>query len=1040
MKNCFCLVRMVKQFFAFLFFLFLAFTTLAQKTVTGVVKEKENPVAGATVQVKGATVATQTNVNGSFTITVPAGKSVLVVSYVGMETREIDVSNLTNVDVTLTAAISSLNEVVVTALGVKREKRALGYSSQDISGEKITQAREPNIINSLSGKIAGVQINKTGNGPAGSSRIVIRGNNFLSENNQPLIVVDGIPMDNFTTADGQSEYGSFDAGNGLSELNPDDIETLNVLKGPAASALYGIRGGNGVILITTKKGLKKKGLGITFNTNYTIETPLLYPDVQNVYGQGSDGVFNNVKEHGSWGPKATGQPITDWTGVSRPFTIDPNDLKDFLQTGSTSTNVIELAGGAERTTFRLGYSHLYNKGLVPNSSLQRDYGTLRVNSQVTNAFSVDARVNYTRQNAFNRPQTSGSPQNIFAQYVAMPRSIHLSDMNPWKDQDGAMVLWDPTSYSTLRNPYWVSNEDFNRDISDRFLTMVSLEYKFTSWLKLQLRHGMDMRQASVENAVAYGIRDLSTGALNFNSGYSATRSKAVETNGDFLLTAQKTVKDWSAVLSFGGNRLSSRYDAVSGNTGTLDIPGVYSLNTGSQARPSSRKSQSKINSLYSLLNVGFRNYLFIDATFRNDWVSVLAENNRSFHYPSLSFSAVVNDLWKDAFKGDFPEFISYAKLRVAYAEAGSVTIDPYQLTPTFDISRGYGDLNILITAPPRTLVNPDIKPGLVKSTEVGAELKFWQNRIGIDFTYYNKDGVNQILPLPLPGATGFSTAIINAGKIRNRGYEFTLLVTPLKKNITWDIAVNFNHNVNEVLKLDPRQKTYYLQPDIDSRSIRIMANEGQPYGNIYGRDFLRDSVGRIIVEADGTPKRSDDKNTLIGNFQPKYTMGIENTFTYKYFHLSFLIDIRHGGQFYSQSLATMYQAGTASGTLANREGGLIVDGVLDNGSKNTKAITAQQYWSKVAGFEPVASLFIYDASNARLREAVLGYNIPDKVWGKFPIKNVSVNLVGRNLWLISKHIPGVDPESSFTTTNAQGWEHGAYPSSRSYGVDLKVEF
>ncbi|PWT94837.1 MAG: SusC/RagA family TonB-linked outer membrane protein [Bacteroidetes bacterium] len=1002
-----------------------------------------NPVVGATVTVKGTNRAVATGADGSFTIDAKSGET-LVISAVGFATQEIAVGSNTTVAVQLAAGGTQLSEVVVTALGIKREKRALGYSAQNVTGESLTKAREVNILNSLQGKLAGVEINKAGTGPAGSSRITIRGNNFLptpNGTNQPLIVVDGIPMDNYQTATGQSEYGSFDGGNGLSQINPDDIEDINVLKGPAASALYGIRGGNGVLVITTKKGVKRKGLGVKFNTGVTVENPLIYPELQNEYGQGSDGLFD-VKAGGSWGPKITGQQITDWTGQSRPMTADPNDLKNFLQQGVTTNNAIELSGGGEKTVFRISYSNLYNKGLLPNSTLRRDFASVNISSQVTNAFLVEGRVNYTNERTKNRPQTSGSPSNVFANYYAMPRSIHLTDMNPYQDAEGAMVLWLPTAYSTLRNPYWTQYMDFNNDQTDRFLTMIRLEYKFTNWLKLQVRNGMDMRQAFNESANAYGIRDLGSGALNFGSGYQAYKTRSLESNTDFLLAAnRKVADDWSLGLSFGGNSQYSKFNNVGGTTGLLDLPGVYSLNVGTLPRPSSDFSESKINSLYGFLNVGFRNYLFFDATYRNDWVSVLSSGNRSFHYPSYSLSAIVNDMWRDIFKSEFPEAISYLKIRGAYAEAGSVTIAPYSLDPTFSISRGYGDANLLVTSTPSTLFDPNIKPGLVKSSEIGAEIKFFNNRLGADFTYYTKDATNQILQAPLPIGTGFNGGkFINAGKIRNQGYEFTVTATPIKKNLVWDIVINYNHNKNEVIELSADQKTFYLQGDVNSRAIRIMANEGQPYGNIYGRDFARDASGNIIVETDGTPRKSDDKNVLLGNFQPKYLAGIQNNFSYKGLYFSFLIDIRHGGQFYSQSLAYEYAAGTAKGTLPYREGGMVVDGVLDNGSKNTTAINSQQYWAKVAGAEPVASQFIYDASNVRLREAVIGYTIPNHVWGNIPIRNVYVSLVGRNLWMISKHIPGLDPESSFSTTDAQGWENGAYPSTRSFGASLRVEF
>ncbi len=423
-----------------------------------------NPLPGVNVTVKGTRKGTTTGADGSFSIDANAG-DVIVISMVGYESQEITVGSATNISVVLQSSAQQLSEVVVTALGIRREKRALGYSAQNVSGENLTKAREVNILNSLTGKIAGVEVNKTGTGPAGSARITIRGNNFLpsasgGSNNEPLIVVDGIPMDNFQSATGQSEYGSFDGGNGLSDLNPDDIEDINVLKGPAASALYGIRGGNGVLVITTKKGIKRKGLGVRFSTSATTESPLLYPDLQNEYGQGSDGVFD-VKSQSSWGPRIAGSnPITDWTGQTRPMTADPNDLKNFLQKGLTTNNSIELTGGGDKTTFRLAYSNLFNKGLLPNTTLRRDFVSLRVNSQITNAFSIEGRVNYNNQRTHNRPQTSGSPSNIFAQYQTMPRSVHISDMNPYEDQEGAMVLWQPMFYSTLRNPYWVLIQRF----------------------------------------------------------------------------------------------------------------------------------------------------------------------------------------------------------------------------------------------------------------------------------------------------------------------------------------------------------------------------------------------------------------------------------------------------------------------------------------------------------------------------------------------------------------------------------------------------
>jgi len=1032
------------RFLKCLLFLFIGYSSIAQtRQLNGLVNDpvSNRGVASATVTVKGGTVSTITNEEGRFSFSVPAGNIVLQVSSVGFESKEVAVQGTdNNISITLEVSLKGLSEVVVTALGVKREKKALGYSIQEVGGKNFTEARENNLINNLSGRVAGLQLYKTGNGPAGSTRIVIRGNNSLGGNNQPLIVVDGIPMDNYQTALNNSEYGSFDQGNGIADINPDDIETITVLKGPAAAALYGTRGGNGVLLITTKKGVTRKGLGVRVNSNYTIDDVLKYPDLQNEYGQGSNGTYD-VKSQGSWGPKITGQNVTDWRGKSVPLSADKDDLKNFLNTGKTFTNSVDLSGGSGKTNFRFGYTNLDNKGLLPNTTLKRNLATLRVSSDLTDRFTLDAKVSYANQKAKNRPQTSGSPQNIFANYLTLPRTVHLADMNPWKDSLGHQILWLPQAYSTLRNPYWVLYEDFNNDESDRFLTMVSLDYKFTDWLRLKLRHGMDMRQAFEESGNAYGIsnNDPVNPAFNFNAGYAASRSRATETNADFLLAANKTFKNFGAGLSVGGNQLRSKYNQVGGVTNGLDLPGVYNLGSGTNPKPFSSKSESRLNSLYAFLNLSYQNFAFVDVTYRNDWSSTLSPKNRSFHYPSYSGSLIVNDFIEKTFHSQLPTVISYFKLRGAYAQAGN-TIAPYFLEPSYQIGRGF--LDAIIATPPSTRVNPDILPEIVKSQEYGFDLRLLKSRIGLDFTYYKKNAFNQILFLPVPPATGYSLKIVNAGNVQNNGFEFVLDATPLKSTsgINWNIQVNFNKNKNKVIKLHPETKQYLLQGDVTSRAIRIAANEGEPFGNLYGRDFERDAQGNVIVETDGTPRKSENKNVLLGNYQPKYTMGIQNSFTFKGISLGFLIDIRQGGKFYSQTLAYTHAAGTAKGTLPFREGGLIVDGVTASGQKNTTAITAQQYWDKVAGAEPVASLFTYDASNTRLREATLGYSLPQSLFGKVPVRNVVISLVGRNLWLIKSHIPGVDPESSFTTTNAQGWENAAYPSTRSIGFNLKFEF
>lgn len=999
---------------------------------------------GVSVLVKGTTAGTTTDTDGRFTLSVPdPANSILVFSFIGFSTQEVGVANRTSFDVNLVEDITQLGEVVVTALGIEREKKALGYSVQQVDGSNFTQARESNIINNLQGRVAGVQIYKGGTGPGGSSKIVIRGSNSLRGADAPLFVVDGVPYDNYATATNTGEYGSFETGQGIAQINPDDVESMTVLKGSEAGALYGNRGANGVILITTKKGTARKGLGVNFNSNLTFDTPLLLPEVQNKYGQGANGVFD-INSGSSWGPEITGQTVTDWTGQARPMSADPDDFKNFLQTGQTFTNSIDLSGGNEKATFRLGYTNFDNKGLLPNSTLKRNMVTLRATSMLTDKLSADVKVSYSRQDGKNRPQNSGSPSNIIANYITMPRSIHLEDMKPWKDKDGAMVLWRPTAYSTLRNPYWVMYEDFNQDLTERYLTMVRLEYKFNDWLKAFVRHGMDQRHTLTETGNAYGIRNPGDGTLNFNSGYSANRFRGNETNADFLITATKTISDFNLSLSVGANRRNTVTDNYGTNTNTLFFAGLFSPTVGSNPRPQTNpmngKTTFRVNSVYAFLNFSFKNFWFADVTYRNDWSSSVSPENRSFGYPSFSTSLVLSDMI------DMPSVVSYAKIRGGYASTGN-TIDPFSLITTYDIGPGFNNAitatmsNSPITGT-RVLFDPNVVPEKVNSFEVGADLKFWENRLGIELAYYNRSTTNQIIPIFTSGATGWPFKIINAGNVTNKGFEFVINASPVRttSGFSWDIGVNFNRNVNKLEKLIDGTTRFLLQSDVSSRAVRIVADEGEPMGDIYGRDFERDDNGNIVVDANGVPVKGNDKNTFLGNYQPKYTMGIVNTLSYKNLSLGFLIDMRVGGKFYSQSLAYMHQAGTAEGTIPFREGGMIVDGVYGDGSPNTTPITAQQYWSAVAGAEPVASLFIYDATNIRLRELTLSFNFPSAIVNKTPFSKLSIGFVGRNLWLIKSEIPGVDPESSFTTTNAQGWENAAYPSYRSFGFNLNLGF
>lgn len=1025
-------------------FVFLTLTVLAAQivlaqgvTVSGnVTDESGQPIPGATVLVKDANTGTTTDANGDFRLNVPSQESILVVSSIGYRAQEITVGSRSIIDVRLAEDVTELGAVVVTALGLERDKKSLGYFAQEVQGDELVQARETNFLNNLSGRVAGVDITKTSNGPGGSTGVLIRGGGgFLSGSpgrNQPLFVVDGIPIDNYQTATSTNEYGATDGGNGAQHINPDDIESITILKGPEAAALYGSRGMVGVVQITTKKGSQRKGLGISYNGNFTFENPLVFPDMQNEYAQGRNGSYD-VLSGDSWGPKITGQSVTDWTGENNPLTADPDDLKNFLQTGTNFTHSIDITGGDENNTFRLGVTNVESEGMLPNTGLTRNMLTLRSTSRLTDKFSADVKLSYVNEKVKNRPNTSGSPNNIFAQYISRPRNVQFQHLDPWKDVSGYQVLWRPTAYSTLKNPYWVLNEDGNEDVTDRVFSMVKLDYRFTDWLKGFVRHGADFRSAQVENISAYGVVNPAPGGeVNFGSGYSASQTRALETNIDFLITASKTINDINISLNFGGNSRLNKLFSVGGSTGLLDLPGVYNLGFGSFNRPTSYQEESRIRSLYGFANLSYKDYLFLDLTYRNDWSSNLNPNTWSFAYPSASASFILSEAVS------LPEVISFAKIRTSFSQ-GASDLGPYQLYPTYSIGRGF--LNVISTSTPSVLLDENIKPEFVQSNEVGLDMNFYDGRVGFELAMYSKDITDQILDLPLPAASGYQFKKVNAGNVQSKGVEMLLTGSPVQKqDFRWDVTVNYASNETRLVELVPGVDRLFMQSDESSRAIRIVADEGQLLGDIYGRDFERDDNGNILVDGNGVPVKAAEKNTLLGNTQQDFTMGIMNNFTYKNFTFGFLIDWKQGGAFYSQSNAFMHAAGTAAGTLEHRDGGLVVDGVTADGAVNTTEINAQQYWDAVAGAEPVAAQFIYDATSIRLRESFITYKLPARLISNTPFNRASIGITGRNMWLIKSNVPGIDPETSFNVSNARGWENGAFPSTKVFGFNINLGF
>lgn len=1006
--------------------------------ITGVVKDDVGePVIGANILVKGTNNGVITDMEGRFSLKIPQANALLVVSYIGYISQEIQVGDKRSLTIILHPATEDLGEVVVTALGIKRETKALGYSVQEVKGGSLTEARESNVLNSLSGKLAGVQISRSGNGEGGSSRIIIRGNNSIAGNNEPLVVVDGVPVNNFNSGtSGIDQWGGSDGGNGLSDINPDDIESISVLKGAAAAALYGARAGNGVLMITTKKGSKVKGLGITWNSNVMMENPLVKPKMQNLYGQGTNGTFDANSNY-SWGAKMEGQMLKDWTGQERPYSAYDNDITDFLGTGVTTTNTLEANAVNEKISFRGTLSYQRMDGVIPTNYQDKYMMNLRTTVNLSKKLSLDAKINYVKQRGWNRPQLTGSPENIMANYLMMPRNVHYSDMAGGVNEDGVVKRWTTDEANYVLNPYYTTGFNKNNNQRDRFIGFLALQYTPTSWLTIKLRHGEDMYWEKGDWRHASGTP---YGKYNGKGDYGLNTSDFRERNTDALITATKD--NWwdsgfSGSLSVGGNLMFQQNNSYAMSTGLLAIPDFFAISNGETPTPSHYISKKSVNSLYGFAQLSYKNWIFLDVTARNDWSSTLPYKNRSFFYPSVGLGWVVSDMLR-SYEVNVPEWLSLAKLRASYAEVGNDT-DPYRLLTTYGIYTVIDDIKGASTA--STIPLADLKPELIKSTEAGFDIRFFNNRLGLDLTWYKKNATNQILALPISSTTGKSSRMINAGNIQNTGIEIVLNGTPVRtKDFEWNVSVNYSKNTNKIKELHPDSRRFILA---STDFVNIVATEGSTYGDLYGRAYQRDEQGRKIIDENGLPLLESDMNTQIGNYMPKWTGSMINSFTYKNLSFSFMLDMRYGGDIFVNSLARGSQYGTTELSLQGRDewyagtGGIVVDGVTADGKQNTVAANPQAYWDRVsrAGEE-----FVYDGTNLRLRELTVGYMFPNKVLAKTPFTNLKLSFVGRNLWLIKNNIPGYDPESSYSTGNGQGIEYASLPSMRSFGFNLNVSF
>ena len=1013
--------------------------------VTGTVEDEFGPVAGASVVIKGTTTGTMTDMDGHFTLEGVKKGDIIQISFIGFATQDIPYTGQATLNVKLAEDAQKLDEVVVTALGMKRDKKALGYAMQELKGDELLSSREPNLANSLSGKVSGLQIVRSSNGVGGSSKIVLRGNNSLTGSNQPLIVVDGTPMDNFTGGvdDVWGNSGAY-IGNGLSDINPEDIESMTVLKGASAAALYGSRAGNGVILITTKSGKKNEGLGITVNAGITTESIFLKPDLQNSFGQGSVGAYDNQSRL-SWGPKAEGQMVSDWLGRQVPLKTYDN-IDAFFNTGTSFNEGVSFQQNIKGTSVFSSINRSDDAGITPESKLNKTNITLRATTFLDEAekWKIDAKVNYINMNAHNRPIQGVNPSNAFNTIYNLPRSLNVAEFKQDVDEQGNMIWWD-ASKNPQENPYWVTKYRQNNDTRNRLLGNIALKYAPTNWFDIELRGGTDYYTTTKNEKVYAGGNTTPSGLYNEGS------ETFYENNYSFLATARKDnlIDRLGGFVTFGGNLMMQKRTKMNASAGELLVPNLFSLNNGiNKPTVTSELTRRKMNSLYGSLQLNWDGYLFLDVTARNDWSSTMSKANRSYFYPSVSLSGVISDM-VPKLGGQMPEWFTFAKVRASYAEVGN-DLDPYQLYNNFTV--GKDENGNTTAAPGNVLFDSTVRSELIKSWEAGFDVRFFNNRLGLDAAWYKTNATRQLLNLPMDPFSGYSSRKVNAGNIQNEGIEISLngAILDNPKGLSWNSTAQFSLNRNKIIDLYPGVTLYDIKT-LDA--IQIVAVQGSYYGDIYGQTFQRvedkndPDYGKIIVGEDGLPLITTGKSK-VGNQSPDWMLGWTNSFAYKGFNLSFLVDFRIGGDLYSATASNLYVRGNAAGTVVNgnRQDFVVPNSVVQtsNGyAENKVPVTHQNYWERIGstGNYGLPEMFTYDATNIRLRNITLGYDFNRAMLQKTPFQRLRLSATCNNVWMIHYNLPGIDPESvSATNTNATGFENGAAPTSRSFTFNVTVGF
>jgi TonB-linked SusC/RagA family outer membrane protein len=1019
--------------------------------VIGTVKDEFGPVIGASVVEKGTSNGVVTDLNGKFSLNVKPGAT-LIISFVGYKQQEVKAGNVP-LNIVLEEDSKMLGEVVVTALGIKRERKALGYGVAEVQGEALTKAKETNVINSMAGRVPGLVVTQTAGGASGSSRVILRGSTEMTGNNQPLYVIDGVPLDN-TNFGSAGTYGGFDLGDGISSVNPDDIESMSVLKGPAASALYGSRASHGVILITTKKANKDK-ISVEYNGTMTFDTQLAkWDDVQQIYGMGSNGTYpiNAVSNTNmSWGAKADGTNMLKYfDGVERPYLIVPDNTSQFFRTGFTATNSAIIGVNNGKTGIRFTYTDMRNKDIVPKTHMSRDIFNLRANT-TAGKFDLDFSANYTREDVKNRPALGDSKSNIGKNLMTLATTYDQEWLKTYQDANGEYSNWNGMDPYNV-NPYWDVYKNSNNSKKDQFRFNGKVVWNITQHLKIQGTAGAELNWFTFEDYKAPTTPGYESGYLQNNN----FRNRMY--NFELLALYNNSWGDFDFNATLGGNLYKVNNQTIVTTAKDMKIRDVVALMSFNEVSVEPYSYRKQINSVYGAVNLGWKHMLYFDATLRGDQSSTLPISNNMYIYPSFSGSFVFSELLKLGDK------LPYGKVRMSWAQVGSDT-DPYQLGLVYTKSKfAYPGYTIGYISN-GTIPNKDLKPTKTNSFEMGLELKFLKNRIGLDFTYYSQLSKNQIMGMASSSTSGYGYRLINAGEIENKGVEIALNTRPIQtKDFSWDLNFNFSKNSNKVKKLVDDMDMFELEK-ATWLDVQVAAKVGENFGSIVGPDFQRNENGDILIDPSTGLPMYDKSNHVLGNASWDWTGGVYTNFSYKNISLSAVFDVKVGADLYSMSARAAHETGKSMATLEGREawykseearqaagyakdspdwiptGGFIAPGVIDNGDgtyrENDIVINPEKYWMSVCRNAP--SMFIYDNSYVKCREITLSYTLP-KAWLKNVVDGLTISFVARNPFIVWKNIPNIDPDSNYNNTTGMGMEYGSLPSRKSYGFNVNVKF